>query len=582
MPRMPAVRDSVRPAIRAAKLAPPVAGRRTVPADLRALLAPRAGRLVLVHAAAGYRKSAALAATQEPGWLWYNLDLGDRCPRAFGDRLCAVLAVEPLPPGLPAAGDPVARELAARLRGRPVTITLDRYEHVGRAPELGVLLSLLPKLAPDLAVRLATRVRPGLPPDRTGRPPLDVGPAELRLRRREIEDLLAAAWGSPPARAQVDYADAVLCGWPAAVQLWQSAGGGDLDPLDSVRPGRPLRDYLEEEVLPALASTVGGPGPCDVSRLPWPGAPSDLTTTPEQRELADRLVEDRVGVVLDPGGWRLHPLVAAVVGARCPTPRSQGGADAAPAAGDEPGTVAITAFGRLVVTVNGRPIDESALPCAPRRLLELLLCLPGGRVTSEQAALLLWPRHLRRSALNAFSVALHVLRRVLEPDLRRGTASRYLVREGRAFRLCLERMACDVAAFRELVLDAPVELDAVGAALLEEALRRYRGDFLASTAEEFAREPRAALREQAVATLDRLGAWHASAGRWPDALVAYHRLLELEPRREDVWARAVECHLATGDRDRAADAVRRWDQGLRALGVEPGGLLRDLRGRVLG
>src|SRR5262249_23286720 len=223
-----------------------------------------------------------------------------------------------------------------------------------------------------------------------------------------------------------------------------------------------------------------------------------------------------------------------------------------------------------------------ALPCAPRRLLELLLCLPGNRATSEQAAVLLWPRHLRRSALNAFSVALHVLRRVLEPDLRRGTASRYLVREGRYFRLCLERMACDVVEFRQLVAAAPpAELDTAGAALLEEAGLRYRDDFLASSDEEFTREPRAALREQLVVALDRLGAWHAAWGRWPAALTAYQRLLELEPRREDVWARAVECNLEAGEWRLAAAEVRRWDRALRALGVEPGGLLRDLRHRVL-
>src|SRR5262245_49573385 len=65
----------LRVSVRAAKLTPAIARCHRVPGDLRALLEPRAGRLVLVHAPAGYRKTDALAATRTPGAHWYNLDL---------------------------------------------------------------------------------------------------------------------------------------------------------------------------------------------------------------------------------------------------------------------------------------------------------------------------------------------------------------------------------------------------------------------------------------------------------------------------------------------------------------------------
>jgi DNA-binding SARP family transcriptional activator len=572
------------PAVPAAKLRPESAHRHAVPADLGSLLMPEPGCVLLAHAPAGYRKTAALAVTQAPGWLWYNLDLGDRCPLAFAGRLCAVLDLEPLPRGLPPAGDLVAAELAWRLRGRRLTVTCDRYERLGDAPELARLLAELLALLPGFSLRVTTRVRLPLPLDRLRREGrlVDVGPAELRLRREEIERLLTAAWGAPPGRPQLDFADVVLDGWPAAVQLWQTAA--DLGSAESLRPGQPLHDYLEEEVFPALACAAGGDAPSDLDWLLGPGALSDRVATPEQRELADRLVEDRIGVVKGSGGWRLHPLVAAVVGMHVPSPRSQGGrrvpvTGAAPA-GERP-RVVIRGFGRLEVTVDGAPIDRATMPGSSRRLLELLLCLPGHRATSEQAARLLWPRHLRRSALNAFSVALHRLRRVLEPDLRLGAGSRYVLREGRTYRLCVERTSCDVAELWRLASDIPAELDEASAGRLEAAVRGYRGDLLATATDEFAREPRARLRDVALDALERLGGWHAAHGRWSAALGAYRRLLELEPRREDVWARLLECHLAAGHAHDAMTAVHRCEQALRVAGAAPSGLLRELRRRVL-
>src|SRR5207302_10540615 len=97
--------------------------------------------------------------------------------------------------GAPPLGEALAREMADSLQGRQLTITLDRFQHLGDAPEVGRLLSELLTLVPDLSIRLATRTRPTLPLERLrleGRL-AEVGPGELRLDREEIERLLTDA-----------------------------------------------------------------------------------------------------------------------------------------------------------------------------------------------------------------------------------------------------------------------------------------------------------------------------------------------------------------------------------------------------
>src|SRR2546430_6892767 len=103
----------------------------------------------------------------------------------------------------------------------------------------------------------------------------------------------------------------------------------------------------------------------------------------------------------------------------------------------------IRTFGGLQVLVNGSPLADTDWPAAARRLLELLLSRPGCRTTAHEAAQTLWPHHPQRAARNSFNVALHGLRRALEPELMDGSRSRYVVREGRLYRLSMERLTCD-------------------------------------------------------------------------------------------------------------------------------------------
>lgn len=581
-------RESASLAVLPTKLKPALTRSRAAPARLSELLAPRPACLVLVHAAAGYGKTTALAMTQPADSLWYNLDRSDHEPRVLANRLCIALGLAPLSPDLPAAGEALALEMADELQGREVTITFDRFQQLGDAPEVGRLLSELLVVVPGLSIRLATRVRPTLPLERLrleGRL-FEAGPGELRLDRREAEDLLSGALNRKPRPAEVDFADGTLGGWPAAIHLWVAGldGGGDL--LAPLQAGKPLHDYLHEELLDGTLSEENMVHlRADLAWLVGPGPIRERASTPDRRWAMDMLVRDRVGVVPARDGWHLHPLVSAFVEMHVGDAQPAAAANVVPIdAEPEPaGTeqrVAIGTLGGLSVAIEGVPVPEAAWPTAARRLLELLLCLPGYQATAQQAARLLWPRHLPRSALNSFNVALHGLRRMLEPELTAGADSRYVIRQGRVYRLRLEQMACDVDEFTRLVRHAARPLGDEAAERLETAVTLYRGDFLAGSGEEFTQEKRTRLRRVMLDTLERLGEWHGEAARNAQALRAFNRLLELAPHREDAWARVLELHLAAGDEYRALAALQQCEQSLESAGIEPSGLLRELHRRI--
>jgi len=584
-------RESAASAILPTKLRPALTKSRTVPARLTEVLAPRAACLVLVHAAAGYGKTTALAMTQPPEGLWYNLDRSDHSPLTLVSRLCAALDLPVPAPETPPLGEALALDMADALQGRALTITLDRFQHLGEAPEVGRLLSELLLLVPGLSIRLATRTRPTLPLERLrleGRL-LEVGPGELRLERDEIEALLAEALDRKPRAAEVDFCDSILGGWPAAIHLWVAGLEGSSDVLAPLQAGKPLHDYLHEELMEGtLTQDRLAHMQDDLGWLIGSGPIRDRASTPDRRWAMDLMIRDRVGVIPGRGGWHLHPLMGAFlemhVAERAPNPHVVPIEDAAelepeqsqPAAS----RVSVHTMGGLTVAVDGVPVPDATWPTAARRLLELMLCLPGYQATAQQAARLLWPRHLPRSALNSFNVALHGLRRVLEPELTAGADSRYVIRQGRVYRLRLEQISCDVEDFTKLVRHAARPLGEEAAQRLESAAGLYRGDFLASSTEEFTQEKRTRLRRVMLDTLERLGEWHAEADRAAQALRAFNRLLELAPHREDAWARVLELHLASGDEYRALAALQQCEQSLESAGIEPSGLLRELHRRI--
>ncbi|MDQ3779915.1 MAG: NB-ARC domain-containing protein, partial [Chloroflexota bacterium] len=138
-------------------------------------------------------------------------------------------------------------------------------------------------------------------------------------------------------------------------------------------------------------------------------------------------------------------------------------------------------LGPVRLSVGERAIpDDTWQRRKARAILLLLLATPGHRLPRDRVLDFLWPDVPADSALNAFHVALHALRRVLEPELRSGRESAYV--ESGSDAVALRSgigLWVDVDIFEVALAGVGVAALAERPAMLREALALFGGDLLA-------------------------------------------------------------------------------------------------------
>jgi DNA-binding SARP family transcriptional activator len=100
--------------------------------------------------------------------------------------------------------------------------------------------------------------------------------------------------------------------------------------------------------------------------------------------------------------------------------------------------VVIRTFGRLEIFTQ---LDDSRTThpsLRARQILAILLSTYPDPVASDTLMERLWPEQSPKSASNSLYVAIYALRRSLEPDLKRGEVSHYVLREGDYYRLVID------------------------------------------------------------------------------------------------------------------------------------------------
>ncbi|MCX4537103.1 AAA family ATPase [Streptomyces sp. NBC_01669] len=239
--------------------------------------------------------------------------------------------------------------------------------------------------------------------------------------------------------------------------------------------------------------------------------------------------------------------------------------------------VTIRVLGGFRVECGGMelPAERWSRPSA-RRLLKALALAEGGRLHRIRLGALLWPDADRDAAARSLRVALHAVRRALEPDLSARAASSYLVScvDG-SVALSPDRVRVDLAAAREAVSDdraTPDGLVQVARSLLPELLPDDDHEGFVRTARRAHRELR---RRGAVAT--------ARADRATGVVTGLlSEVLQVDPLAADVCQALLECLLAAG---RPEEAVRQYhayrEALLNACATEPDRPLRELFAQAL-
>jgi predicted ATPase/DNA-binding SARP family transcriptional activator len=237
-------------------------------------------------------------------------------------------------------------------------------------------------------------------------------------------------------------------------------------------------------------------------------------------------------------------------------------------AGTERPRLRVLALGPLQVFVDGELVESMAWGSArPRELLVFLLMHPEGR-TKEQVGLAFWPDASTAQLRNSFHVTLHRLRRALgNPEWISLANDRYRVDPALLEEFDVHVFERDVAAARK----ALKRQEEGASAKLEQALARFRGDFLdGEPVGDWHLEHRDRLQRVYVDALMELGARLAAEDRHAKAAEAYRRVLARDELHEEALLALMKCHAAVGERSQALRVYRRFAERMREeLEAEP-------------
>ena len=236
---------------------------------------------------------------------------------------------------------------------------------------------------------------------------------------------------------------------------------------------------------------------------------------------------------------------------------------------------------------------DTELPLGPpkqRALLALLLTEAGHPVAVHEIVDALWGQDPPDSAVNVVQRHVGALRRLLEPDLPAGGASRRLVRGSGGYRLDVDPDSLDLLRFRALRQRAEQAVrdgePPTATGLLIEALALWRGPAASGIAAEVRSHPAftaldgehlAAVKEAAELALE------AGPGLGARVLVTLRQAAAQHPLDEGLQARLILVLAATGHQAEALDVHRTVRTRLAdELGVRPGPELQAALQRVLG
>jgi len=238
-------------------------------------------------------------------------------------------------------------------------------------------------------------------------------------------------------------------------------------------------------------------------------------------------------------------------------------------------TLRVRVLGTFSVTLNGTRLVSDGLRPLHRELFAVFCAHAGQIINRDQLVEWFWPDSDPARASHSLQVAVHELRRLLNPQGDR-TAAVGLQRTGPGYRLQLTTATdCDARQLEHLVRQAAAtegEGDvALAANLLDAAVTLYQGDLVPHVGyPEWVLAERDRLRQVAVGAFGTLVELRAAAGRHRDAVAAARAGLAHDRYSDGLWRQLVTSLLALDEKAAAAATQRSYHDLLVELGMPSG------------
>jgi LuxR family transcriptional regulator, maltose regulon positive regulatory protein len=237
-----------------------------------------------------------------------------------------------------------------------------------------------------------------------------------------------------------------------------------------------------------------------------------------------------------------------------------------------PWPLRIYTLGRFGIIKDGEPLRFTGkVQQKPLSLLKVIIALGGREVPVDKLLDVLWPEAEGDVAHQAFTTALHRLRRLLEND------KAIQLHDGR---VSLDSRSCwlDVWAFERLAgevdtawRDAPPGKDPSQAfRAMKKTEDLYTGHFLAGEPNQhWVVSLRERLRAKIIHLIGRAGACHEQLQNWKAALQCYQKGLTVDDHLEEFHQRVMVCHFRLGRPGEALAAFDRCRRILATIGMRP-------------
>ena len=218
----------------------------------------------------------------------------------------------------------------------------------------------------------------------------------------------------------------------------------------------------------------------------------------------------------------------------------------------------VETFGTFRLRLAGKPLDPQSIG---RRqawtLLKILATHWGQPLSYDELIERLWPDADPKAARNRLQVAMHALRRALEPEPQR---PQIILTDGETYRFDPQLpYRLDVERFESLLRRANALEDREALAPYREALQLYRGDFMAGEAySDWCELDRSYLRQKAVQALERTAEILIREQRLQEAVEACRRLLQLDPWHEPAYAHLIRSLQALGQLTESRNTFARY------------------------